>query len=167
VSSEGQLLIGLHQEHQLHIYSANCSHVTSLATPHNDMVHDAVWTPRGNIVYTEHNRGKVVTLSQSGDVIQLNNVSHASNLSVSTDGVIYLTSLSMHYYTWLSSIYQSTDDGLTWSHMFDVSGDFWCYHVIKVSTDITLMYCGQKPGQQENAIYECTQLTGEAHLVIL
>jgi hypothetical protein len=110
--------------------------VTSLATHHNDTVHDAVWTPRGSIVYTEYNRGKVVLLSRSGDVIQQSNVSHASYFSVSTDGVIYLTSLSeVPVLTWLSRIYQSTDDGLTWSPMFNVSDEFWCYQVIKVSTD--------------------------------
>jgi hypothetical protein len=136
VSSEGQLLVGQSLDrHRLHVYSADCSHVTSLATPHNDMVYDAVWTPRGNIVYTEYYRGKVVTLSQSGDVIQQTNVSHASYLSVSTDGVIYLTSLSRPNKAWLSSVYQSTDDGLTWSHMFNISDDFWCNQVIKVSTD--------------------------------
>jgi hypothetical protein len=36
--------------------------------------------------------GKVVTMSQSGDVIQQTNVSQPSYLSVSTDGVIYLIS---------------------------------------------------------------------------
>jgi hypothetical protein len=136
VSSEGQLLVGQSLDrHRLHVYSADCSRVTPLATPHNDTVYDAVWTPRGNIVYTEYYRGKVVTLSQSGDVIQLTNVSHASYLSVSTDGVIYLTSLSRPNKAWLSIVYQSTDDGLTWSHMFNISDDFWCNQVIKVSTD--------------------------------
>jgi hypothetical protein len=58
-----------------------------------------------------------VTMSQSGDVIQQTNVSRPSYLSVSTDGVIYLISDD-------TSVYQSTDDGLTWSHMFNVT-DGW------------------------------------------
>jgi hypothetical protein len=50
------------------------------------------------------------------------------NLSVSTDGVIYLIS------EW-TSVYQSTDDGLTWNHVFTVTDDRECCQVIKVSTD--------------------------------
>jgi hypothetical protein len=91
-------------------------------------VWDAVWTRRGNIVYSEWRKGKVVTMSQSGDVIQQTNVSQPSYLSVSTDGVIYLIS----EYT---SVYQSTDDGLTWSRMFNVTDGWQCWQVIKVSTD--------------------------------
>jgi hypothetical protein len=41
-----------------------------------------------------------------------------ARLSVSTDGVIYLIS---DKYT---SVYQSTDDGVTWSHVFNVT-DGW------------------------------------------
>jgi hypothetical protein len=67
-------------------------------------------------------------MSQSGDVIQQTNVSQPSYLSVSTDGVIYLISE-------LTSVYQSTDDGLTWSRMFNVTDGWECWQVIKVSTD--------------------------------
>jgi hypothetical protein len=81
-----------------------------------------------SIVYSEYGSGKVVTMSQSGDVIQQTNVSQPNKLSVSTDGVIYVIS----EYT---SVYQSTDDGLTWSHMFNVIDGWECWQVIKVSTD--------------------------------
>jgi hypothetical protein len=67
---------------------------------------------------------------QPRDVIQqtnVTNISQPSSLSVSTDGVIYLIS----EYT---SVYQSTDDGLTWSRMFNVAIGWMCRQVIKVST---------------------------------
>ena len=127
VSSEGQLLVGQVDGGQLHVYSADCCHVTSIKLPDN--VYDAVWTRRGNIVYSEWRSTKVVTMSQSGDVIQQTNVSMPSYLSVSTDGVIYL--ISDNY----KIVYQSTDDGLTWSRMFNVTDGWECWQVIKVSTD--------------------------------
>ena len=128
VSSEGQLLVGQCWDRQLHVYSADCCHVTSIKLPDNDKVCDAVWTRRGNIVYSEYDRGKVVTMSRSGDVIQQTNVSQPRYLSVSTDGAIYLVSYD-------TSVYQSTDDGLTWSRMFNVTDGWDCEQVIKVSTD--------------------------------
>jgi hypothetical protein len=66
-------------------------------------------------------------MSRSGDVIQHINISRPIHFSVSTDGVILI-----HTDT---SVYQSTDDGLTWSHMFNVSDGWEFYQVIKVSTD--------------------------------
>jgi hypothetical protein len=128
VSSEGQLLVGQWDDSQLQVYSADCCHVTSIKLPNNDSVFDAVWTRRGNIVYSEWDKGKVVTMSQSGDVIQQTNISQPSYFSVSTDGVIYIISL-------YKSVYQSTDDGLTWSCMFKVTDGWQCWQVIRVSTD--------------------------------
>jgi hypothetical protein len=128
VSSEGQLLVGQSLDSQLHVYNADCCHAISIRLPENGMIGDAMWIQCGNIVYCEWVRGKVVTMSQSGDVIQQTNVSKPSSLSVSTDGVIYLIS----DYT---SVYYSTNDGLTWSRMFNVTDVWQCWQVIKVSTD--------------------------------
>jgi hypothetical protein len=69
-----------------------------------------------------------VTMSHSGDVIQHTNVLRPTYLSVSTDDVIYLISAD-------TNVYQSTDDGLTWSHVFTVTDGWQCQQVIKVSTD--------------------------------
>jgi hypothetical protein len=85
-------------------------------------------TRQGNILYSKFDSDIVVTMSQSGDVIQQTDVPKPTSLSVSADGVIYL--VSGH-----TSVYQSTDDGLTWSHMFNVSDGWRCAQVIKVSTD--------------------------------
>jgi hypothetical protein len=60
VSSEGLLLVGQHRDQrQLHVYSADCSYVTSIKLPTNKHVADAVWTRRGNIVYSEADKGKL------------------------------------------------------------------------------------------------------------
>lgn len=93
VSSEGQLLVGQLRGHHLHIYSADCNPVMSFTLLKNDVVHYAVWTQRGNIVYSAVYRELFVTVSQSGDVIKQTNLS-SDYLSVSTNGVIY--SISKH-----------------------------------------------------------------------
>ena len=129
VSSDGLLLVGQYDDRQLHVYSADCRHVKSIKLPNNDKAWDAVWTRHGNIVYSEYDSGKVVTMSQSGDVIQQTNVSKPTFLSVSTDGVIYLISDNC------TSVYQSTDHGVTWSHVFHVTDGWECWQVIQVSTD--------------------------------
>jgi hypothetical protein len=53
VSSDGQLLVGQFQDRQLHVYSAEGSHVTSINLLDGDTLKDAVWTRRGHIVYTD------------------------------------------------------------------------------------------------------------------
>lgn len=92
VSSEGQLLVGQSDERQLHVYSADYSHVTSINLPDNDEVYEAVWTSVGNIVYSEWRKGLLVTMSRSGAFIQQANVLNSRFLSVSSDNFIYLTS---------------------------------------------------------------------------
>jgi hypothetical protein len=130
VSSEGQILVGQQLDRQLHVYSANCSHVTSIALPHNDTVYDAVWTRRGNIVYTAYNTERLVLMSQSGVVIQQNpRLSTPSTLSVSTNGIIYLVNADRH---WVS---QSRTDGLTWGIMFGIPITSNFFQVINVSLD--------------------------------
>jgi hypothetical protein len=69
-----------------------------------------------------------VTMSRSGDVIRQTAGFVFSHLSVSTDGVIYLIHKQ-------KDVYQSTDEGLTWRRMFNVSEGGICDQVIKVSTD--------------------------------
>jgi hypothetical protein len=128
VSNEGLLLVDQLGNSQLQVYSANFFFITSITLASIHTVTGAVWTRQGNILYSRFDSGIVVTMSQSGDVIQQSNVSQPTALSVSTDGVIYIVS-------GLTSVYQSTDDGLTWSHMFIVSDGWRCSQVIKVSTD--------------------------------
>jgi hypothetical protein len=52
VSSDGQLLVGQLEDRQLHMYSAEGSHVTSVGLLDGDNLFSAVWTRNGHIVYT-------------------------------------------------------------------------------------------------------------------
>jgi hypothetical protein len=128
VSSEGQLLVSLWDDRQLHVYSADYSHVTSITIFDSDSVYDAVWTSRGNIVCTARRSNIVVTILRSSDVMRQTNLLQPGYLSISADDVIYL--ISDH-----TSVFQSKDDGLTWNHLFNVSDDCKCWQVVKVSTD--------------------------------
>jgi hypothetical protein len=128
VSSEGLLLVGQRFGHLLYVYNANCSYVTSIWLPNEIQTPQVVWTQSGNIIYSERDSQKVVTMSRSGYVIRQTDVFRPWYLSVSTDGVIYLIHKQ-------EDVYQSTDEGLTWSHVFIVSGGWRCWHVIKVSTN--------------------------------
>jgi WD40 repeat protein len=127
VSSEGQLLVGQGSDNHLHVYRANRSHVKSITLPDTD-VYDAVWTLRGNIVYCKRFSDKVATMSKSDKVIQETEAKNPIHLSVSTDNVLYLLSDFI-------SVIQSTDDGLKWTLAFEVSDEWTCLQVIKVSTD--------------------------------
>jgi hypothetical protein len=69
VSSEGKLLVGQYKDCQLHVYSTQGSHVTSINLLDDDALTDAVWTPRGHILYTALNSSNVVIMTQRGDVI--------------------------------------------------------------------------------------------------
>jgi hypothetical protein len=130
VSNEGQLLVGHWFDHTLHVYRADGSRVKSITLSYSEIVTDAVWTRQGNIVYCKllEDSCNVKTISQSSKVIQQTNILQPSSLSVSTGNAIYLISAG-------TSVYQSTDDGLTWSRMFDVSDGWKCWQVIKASTD--------------------------------
>jgi len=66
-------------------------------------------------------------MSRSGQVIAQTQMKYPRFLSVSTDDVIYLADLK-------SGVHQSTDDGVTWSHVFKSPDGWGCYQVIKVST---------------------------------
>jgi hypothetical protein len=128
VSSEGQSLVGQKKDKQLHIYSAEYSHVISVNLLEDDMLGDAVWTPRGHIVYAADNNKKVVVMTRNGKLVaQTNNVA-PSRFYVSSDDVIYLANFER-------GVYQSTDDGVTWSHVFKVADDWECSQVIKVSSE--------------------------------
>jgi hypothetical protein len=128
VSSKGQLLVGQWQDCQLYIYNTDGCYVTSVALPDGDTLQDAVWTARGNIVYSAHNSNRVVAMTRHGYVIQHTMRFVPNWLSVSLEDVIYLADAR-------SGVYQSTDDGVTWSLVFKPAGGWRCAHAIQVSTD--------------------------------
>jgi WD40 repeat protein len=128
VSSGNQLLVGQPGDSQLHVYSAEGNHEASINLPNDDILRDAVWSPCGNIVYTTIKSNNVVSMSRSGNVIKRITDLFADFLSVSTDEVICLADFK-------NGVYQSTDDGKTWSLVIDMPAGWQCAHAIRVSTD--------------------------------
>lgn len=88
VSSGGQLLVGSYEDRQVHVYSAEGSHVISINLLDDDTLEDAVWSPRGDIVYTACNNEHVVVLTQRGNVIAETKSLVPYRLSVSADDAI-------------------------------------------------------------------------------
>ena len=124
-----KLLVSDDSLFQLFIYSREGRHLSTITTNNNDKLKDATWTPRGNIVYTTCNSNKVVVMSESGKVITTHTqMTEPQYLSVSNDDIIYLTDSN-------SGVYQSTDDGVSWSFVFKSTGGWHCWQVIKVTTD--------------------------------
>ena len=114
---------------QLFIYSREGRHLSTITTNNNDRLYDATWTPRGNIVYTTCENNRVVVMSESGKVITTHTqITEPQWLSVSNDDIIYLA--DSH-----TGVYQSTDDGVSWSLVFKSTGGWHCEQVIKVTND--------------------------------
>ena len=124
-----KLLVSSVNLSQLFIYSREGRHLSIITTNNNDKLRDATWTPRGNIVYTTCDSNKVVVMSESGKVITTHTqMTEPRRLSVSNDDIIYLSDSK-------TGVYQSTDDGVTWSLVFKSTDEWHCYQVIKVTTD--------------------------------
>ena len=123
-----KLLVSCGVLSQLFIYSREGRHLSTITTNNNDTLWDATWTPRGNIVYTTFNY-KVVVMSESGKVITTyTQMTVPRCLSVSSDNIIYLAD-------YMTGVYQSTDDGVSWSLVFKPTDGWHCKQVIKVTTD--------------------------------
>ena len=124
-----KLLVSCDFFSQLFIYSREGRHLSTITTNNNDKLYDATWTPRGNIVYTTQLSNKVVMMSESGKVITTHTqMTEPRYLSVSYDNIIYLAVLK-------TGVYQSTDDGVSWSLVFKSTDEWHCWQVIKVTTD--------------------------------
>ena len=123
-----EIVVGTQWGRELYVYSTDGSHVTTIALPDSDTLCYVTWTPRGHIVYTAYNCRRVVVMSRSGDVIAHTQMTGPLCLSVSTDDVICLADRK-------SGVYQSRDDGVTWSHVFKSPDGWQCWQVIRVSRD--------------------------------
>ena len=159
-----KLLVSCYGISQLFIYSREGRHLSTIKTNNNDQLRDAAWTPRGNIVYTTYfpsdkvvvmsESGKVITthtqmtephclsvssddipsdkvvvMSESGKVITTHTqMTEPHCLSVSSDDIIYLADSK-------TGVYQSTDDGVSWSLVFKSTDGWHCFQTIKVTTD--------------------------------
>ena len=124
-----KLLVSCSYLSQLFIYSREGRHLSTITTNNNDRLYDATWTPRGNIVYTTFDSNKVVVMSESGKVITTHSLMTSPRcLSVSNDDIIYLAYSQ-------TDVYQSTDDGVSWSLVFKSTDGWHCEQVIKVTND--------------------------------
>ena len=111
------------------IYSCEGRHLSTITNKDDYELWDATWTPRGNIVYTTYHSKKVVAMSEFGKVITTSTqMTLPRYLSVSSDDIIYLADME-------TGVYQSTDDGVSWSLVFKSTEGWHCWQVIKVITD--------------------------------
>ena len=126
---KNKVLVGSSSFSHLFIYSHDGHHLSNITINDNYKLQDAMWTPHGSIVYTTMFKHDVVAMSESGKVIATyTQMTFPQLLSVSNDNIIYLAD---YRYT----VYQSTDDGVSWSVVFK-STERWEYkQVIKVTTD--------------------------------
>ena len=99
--------------------------------PDKEEISEATWTPRGNIVYvTKYFPNQVVVLSDFGEAIAIHlNITSAQCLSVFND-IMYLTGGNAGR----TGVYQSIDDGISWSCVFESTDDWQTTEVIKAST---------------------------------
>ena len=128
-----KLLVGSYGASQLFIFSRNGREghdFSNVSITLSDAPFDATWTPRGNIVFTTKVGQKVVIMSaETGEVITTHTqIADPQFLSVSNDGFIYYADMK-------TGVYQSTDDGVSWSHVFNSTDGRHCRQVIKVTTD--------------------------------
>ena len=124
-----KLLVSCYERSQLFIYSREGCHLSTITTNDVDKLCDATWTPRGNIVYTTCNSKKVVVMSESGKVITSHiQMTDPRYLSVSNDDTIYLADRK-------AGVYQSADEGISWSLVFKSTDRWYSWQVIKVITD--------------------------------
>ena len=128
------ILIGTFLGSKLMIISSDGRNLGTISLQSTDSLYDAVWTPRGNIVYTTSRRGthplkriEVVTISMSGLPIKRQTIG-LGRLSVSNDKIIYLADDK-------TGLLQSIDDGINWDVVFTSTDEWLFVQAIKVTTD--------------------------------
>ena len=124
-----KLLVSCHSLSNLFIYSREGLNLSTITINEDENLLDATWTPRGKIVYSTYNTSKVVVVAESGQVIIIHTqMAGPRCFSVSNNDIIYLADL-------MTGVYQSTDDGLSWSQVFNSSDGWHCEQVIQVITN--------------------------------
>ena len=110
-----RLLVSAYRNSFVYVYNNEGVRLDTINV--TDQREDASWTPRGNIVYTTLDGFKVVTLTSKGALISSTKMAYPNQFTMSTNGNIYLGNGE-------DGVYQSADDGLTWSKVFR-SSDKW------------------------------------------
>ena len=124
-----KILVSFRYLVHLFIYNHEGRHLSTIAISGDELVQDATWTISGNIVYTTTYSHIVVVMSESGRVITTHtHLTKPFYFSVSNDGIIYLAD-------WERGVYQSTNDGLSWSLVFNSTNGWHCWQAIRVTID--------------------------------
>ena len=123
---KGMLLISGQCSQKILIYNFEGRLLSTIKI--NVSLQDASWTPRGKIVYITFSTRTIVTILESGKVINHIEIVYSPlKLSVSSDGIIYLTVSE-------TGVFQSIDDGINWSILFRSVGYWHIQQVIKVAS---------------------------------
>ena len=123
-----KLLVSCYHISKLFIYTQEGVHLSTIMIKDNEKLRDAAWTPGGNIVYSTYDSNKVVVISESGVVLANTQMTAPRCISLSNDNIIYLADMK-------KGVYQSTDDGVSWSLAFNLPDKWHCWQVIKVAND--------------------------------
>ena len=115
---------------ELFIYSVDGHFMYNITiTEDVGLLGDAIWTFRGNIIVSAGYTNRVARLSESGKVLNiLSNIKDPVGLSISSDGKIYLAARA-------NGIYQSTNDGISWTLSFQLTDGFQFWYVAIVATE--------------------------------
>ena len=122
----GKLLVSSYTKSFLLAYSLAGNYLKTLNI--NGAILDVTWTPRGNIAYTTYNNKSVVVMSEAGKIIHTSVMTGPQRFSVSTDDIIYMADE-------VAGVYQSVDDGASWSLIINSTQRWNCWQVIKVSSE--------------------------------
>ena len=130
-----ELLVGSSSFSHLFVFNFEGRQLLDIAIQIGDLLKDAAWTPRdGNIVYSAKNK-RVVVMSKSGEIIATHpQFTKPQYLSTSNDNTIYLADFN-------AGIYQSIDDGINWSLVFESSSGWLYLHAIKVTNVQGYNFC--------------------------
>ena len=107
-------------------------HVTSRLSSFTITYHvmDAIWTPKGNILYILALYGNknhlLESISETGQLIKRTEMKNPRSITISSDDVIYLASHD--------SVYRSANEGVSWSLTFKIFPEWrHCLMVVKVT----------------------------------
>ena len=124
-----QLLVGEYKQ-TFFIFNQNMKHIRTIHTKYcadSSLIRDAIWTPKGDILYAQSQCNKVYLISDYDAFITANTVTDPRKFSI-FDNNIYLAD----YY---SGVYQSTDDGFTWTLILKSANEGHFCQAIKIIAD--------------------------------
>ena len=151
---------------EIFIIGEEGNYLNTIMTDFKDETIDAIWTPRGNIAYTTFRSKRVVVITETGIAITQYQMTQPIRLSVSYDDIIYLADF-------LTGVYQSTDDGVSWSLVFNLTDDAYLLRAVKAETALCYdfwtivwykgfcylrVYCKQKGAINANITWKNIQI---------